>query len=175
MWRAGGVRREEFSYMRVEFEMPVWDIQVEMPIVQSVMWAWGSKRQVRDDHKNIEIACMLVVVKIMAGDRCLCPGKGQKTRDSFFNPPTKSSEQRRRSQKETEGEGRKLWQGGQGRGFQRWNELPKSLWLKFLSDFSLAFFEQRVQHAFIKNRFGARNYPSWGQAIPLGPREPPDQ
>ena len=80
--------------------------------------------------------------------------------DSSFNPSTKSSEQRRRSQKgklkEKKG---KLWQDGQGRGFQD-EMVPKSRWLKFLGDCSLAFLNKGVQHTFIKNRFGARNYPS---------------
>lgn len=64
-----------------------------------------------------------------------------RTRDSFFNLPTKSSEQRRRSQKgklkEKEG---KLWQDGQGRGFQ--DEMCQNLLAEVPSD-SLAFLEQR--------------------------------
>ena len=68
MWRAGGVREKEFSYTHVEFEMPVGYPSGDARRAVSYV-GLRLKRQVRDDHKNMKVACMLVVVKIMAGDR----------------------------------------------------------------------------------------------------------
>lgn len=62
-----GVRENEFSCMHVEFEMPVGypsgDAHCAVSYVDLRL-----KRQVRDDQKNMKVVCMLVVVKIMAGD-----------------------------------------------------------------------------------------------------------
>ena len=172
MWRAGGVRENELRCMRVGFEMPVGYPSGHAHRAVSYV-GLRLKRQVRDGQKTMKVICMLVAVKIMAGDSYVL--WGQKTKDSSFNSSTKSSEQRRRSQKgKLKDKKGKLWQEGQGRGFQD-EMVPKSLWLKFLGDCCLASLNKGVQHTFIKNRFGARNYPNWGQrAIAMGPREPPD-
>lgn len=72
MWRKRGCEREGIQLYRVEFEMPVGYPSGDAHRAVSYVGLRLKKRQVRDDHKNMKVACMLVVVKIMAGDP-LCP------------------------------------------------------------------------------------------------------
>ena len=61
------MRENEFRCMRVGFEMPVGYPSGHAHRAVSYV-GLRLKRQVRDDQKTMKVICMLVAVKIMAGD-----------------------------------------------------------------------------------------------------------